>query len=219
MQIRSNGNSKLLAGVAVCLSRITSLENERWIFLYTVHCYMLADERCCFISWYRHLFLYYVILLLMWNKVVIRSLVVLHRWWEVVPRQWGRGPVWAALPWRGHHGLRHHVSAWLQHWWRRWTCLYCSHVFQSAFTRAASDLLSYWVLSDEIDDWDFDGVAKPFEVHNDSYANNEDEDEDEGEGLEGRKVMVRSFHSVKIRIISLRFDRKMGNRCSSLLKQ
>lgn len=66
-------------------------------------------------------------------------------------------------------------------------------MFVSVFVRAPSRVhpLTLCLLSDDVDDWDFDGVAKPFEVHNDLYANNEDEDEDEGEDLEGRKVMVR----------------------------
>lgn len=48
----------------------------------------------------------------------------------------------------------------------------------------------FWVLSDDVDDWDLEVFSKPSEVQNDLYASNEDE-EDEGEDLEGRKVTVR----------------------------
>lgn len=49
--------------------------------------------------------------------------------------------------------------------------------------------MSFWVLSDEVDDWDFDVPPKASEVQNDLYASNDDE-EDEREDMEGRKVTV-----------------------------
>lgn len=54
-----------------------------------------------------------------------------------------------------------------------------------------------WVLSDDIDDWDFEVFHKPSEVQNDLYASNEDE-EDEGEDVEGRKVMVRCCQNLEV---------------------
>lgn len=49
-------------------------------------------------------------------------------------------------------------------------------------------------VSDETDDWDFDGSPKPNEVQNDMYVRDEEEEEGEegdAEDLNGRKVVVR----------------------------
>lgn len=54
------------------------------------------------------------------------------------------------------------------------------------------------VLSDDIDDWDFEVFPKPNEVQNDLYASNDDDEEDEGEDLEGKKVTVRCCQNVEL---------------------
>lgn len=125
------------------------------------------------------------------DKALICFILVLCRWWEVVPGQWGWGCVWTTLLWRGHYGLWDHVSTWLQPWWWRWMlhCQNCMMHSTLSWTSSYCLCVSSCVLSDDADDWDFDMLPKPSEVQNDLYASNEDE-EDEGEDMEGTKVTV-----------------------------
>lgn len=135
----------------------------------------------------------------MWHEALIVCLFVcFFRWWEIVPWQRGRGPVWTTLLWGGHHGLWDHVSTWfLPGWWRWTSCILSSeHCRLSPCTVCddPSPFFCVWVCSDDTDDWDFEVFSKPSEVQNDLYANNEDEED--GEDLDGRKVMVRWCQSL-----------------------